>query len=180
MYGKILSFNRKGSSGVILSDEGGRFDFDVAAVLAYDVAGLSEGQVVNFEPDGGSPPKAVGVTVLPPASIHYSDDRYREIRRLRYVGFDQRENIRAYRFERFTPGELTQHFVVTTDMVLFNRHKIRLQEGPLLCLRLLTDALGAQPAGESRPYSLTEQDMLAFLATRTELAKSGSRNYLRH
>jgi cold shock CspA family protein len=74
--GKITEFRRKGASGAIQSDQGGRFHFDVAAVLAYDVAGLSAGQVVSFEPDGASPPKAINVSVLPPASIHYSDDRY--------------------------------------------------------------------------------------------------------
>ena len=107
MNGKITAFSRKGAAGAIQSDQGGRFPFDVAAVLAYDVAGLSAGQVVNFEPDGGSPPKAINVSVLPPASIHYSDDRYKEMRRLRYVGFDQRKNIRTYRFERFSPGSGT-------------------------------------------------------------------------
>lgn len=180
MHGKILTFSSSRSSGAIQSEQGGRFDFDIAAVLAYDVAGLAEGQAVNFEPDGGSPHKAVNVSVLPPVSIHYSEDRYREIRRLRYVGFEQRQNIRTYRFERFTPGELTEEFSVDTDMALFTRHKLRLQEGPLLCLHLLMTALGTQPAGESSPYSLTEQHMLAFLATRTEPSgKPGPKTGLR-
>ena len=177
MHGKILSFSRNCSSGAIQSEHGDRFAFDVAAVLAYDVAGLSEGQAVNFEPDGV---KAINVSVLPPASIHYSEDRYREIRRLRYVGFEQRQNIRTYRFERFTPGELTQEFIVNTDVALFNRYKLRLQEGPLVCLHLLAGALATQPDGELCPYDLTEQHMVAFLATRTEPAgKPGPKTFLR-
>lgn len=180
MNGKITVFSRKGSSGAIQSDDGGRFHFDVAAVLAYDVAGLSAGQVVNFEPDGGSPPRAINVSVLPPASIHYSDDRYREMRRLRYIGFDQQKNIRTYRFERFAPGELTEHFLVDTDMVLFGRHKVKLQEGPALCLHLLAHALGPEPVGPQSPYSVTEQHMLAFLASAGEPAgKQRSRTWLR-
>jgi hypothetical protein len=46
--GKRLPFTRDCSSGAIESEHGGRFDFDIAAVLAYDVAGLVEGQAVNF------------------------------------------------------------------------------------------------------------------------------------
>lgn len=180
MNGKITVFSRKGSSGAIQSDEGGRFCFDVAAVLAYDVAGLGVGQVVSFEPDGGSPPKAINVSVLPPASIHYSDDRYKEMRRLRYLGFDQQKNLRTYRFERFAPGELTEHFLVVTDVVLLGRHNVKLQEGPALCLHLLAHASGPEQAGPQSPYSVTEQHMLAFLASENEAGgKPRSRNWLR-
>lgn len=180
MNGKITAFSRKGSSGAIQSDQGGRFHFDVGAVLAYDVAGLSAGQVVNFEPDGGSPPKAINVSVLPPASIHYSDDRYREMRRFRYVGFDQQKDIRTYRFERFAPGEPTERFFVDTDMALFGRHKVKLQEGPALCLHLLTHALGPEPTVPQSPYSVTEQHVLAFLTSEGEPSgKLRSRGWLR-
>jgi hypothetical protein len=178
--GKITAFSRKGASGAIQSDQGDRFHFDAAAVLAYDVAGLSAGQIVNFEPDGGSPPKAINVSVLPPASIHYSDDRYKEMRRLRYVGFDHEKNIRTYRFERFSPGEPTERFFVDTDVALFGQHKVKLQEGPALCLHLLAQALGAEPAGPQTPHAVTEQHMLAFLASEGEPAgKLRSRSWLR-
>ena len=180
MNGKVTVFSRKGSSGAIQSDDGERFPFDAAAVLAYDVAGLSAGQVVSFESDGGLPAKAINVSVRPPASIHYSDDRYREMRRLRYVGFDQQKNIRTYRFERFSPGELTEHFLVDTDMVLFGRYKVKIQEGPALCLHLLAHALGPEPAGPQVPYLMTEQHMLAFLASEGDGGgKARSRGWLR-
>ena len=180
MNGKITAFSRKGSSGAIQADEGERFHFDVAAVLAYDVAGLSAGQVVNFEADGGSPPKAINVSVLPPASIHYSDDRYREMRRLRYVGFDQQQNIRTYRFERFSPGEPAEFFFVDTDLAMLGRHRVKLQEGPALCLHMLAHELGVEPAGPQSPYSMTDQHMLAFLASEGESAgKLRSKSWLR-
>jgi cold shock CspA family protein len=180
MNGKISVFSRKGASGAIQSDQGERFPFDVAAVLAYDVAGLSAGQVVSFEPDGGLPAKAINVSVLPPASIHYSDDRYKEMRRLRYVGFDQQRNIRTYRFERFSPGEPTERFFVDTDLALLGQHKVKLQEGPALCLHLLAHALGAEPAGPQTPHAVTEQHMLAFLASEDEPAgKLRARSWLR-
>jgi hypothetical protein len=176
MHGTITSFSGKGSSGAIRSDEGACFDFASAAVLAYDVASLSAGQWVNFEPDGGSPPKAVNVSVRQSAAIHFSDDTYRDIRRPRYMGFDQQGGIRTYRFERFTPGRQTEHFSLDTDVALFSRHKVRLQEGPVLCLHLLTNALGAMAAGEACPCSVTEQHVLAFLASRPDPAVKGLRN----
>jgi len=180
MNGRVVSLNRQSSSGAIQSDNGGRFHFEIAAVLAYDVAALSAGQVVSFEEDGGSPPKAINVSIVPPASIHYSGDRYRELRRLRYTGFEQQQNIRVYRFERFTPGEPAERFVVNTDMALFTQHGVRLQEGPTLCLYLLANALVAAPAGQAGPYSVTEQHIVEFLASRAEpIGKAGSRSYLR-
>jgi len=180
MNGRVVSFSRQSSSGAILSDNGARIHFEIAAVLAYDVAALTPGQVVSFEEDGGSPPKAINVSIVPPASIHYSDDRYRELRRLRYVGFEQQRNIRVYRFERFTPGEPAEHFVVNTDMALFTQHRVRLQEGPTLCLYLLANALGATPAGQQGPYSVTDQHILDFLASRTEpTGKNSPKSYLR-
>ncbi len=176
MYGKILSLDGRRSSGAIQSEQGDRFNFDIAAVLAYDVAGLNEGQMVSFEPDGGSPPKAINISVLPPASVHYSQDRYREIRRLRYAGFDQHQNIRSFRFERYTPGALTEHFAVDADMAQLSRYHITLQEGPELSLRVLTDALRAEPAAAAHSYMVTGEDMQSFASTRDALSgKPGPR-----
>jgi hypothetical protein len=75
---------------------------------------------------------------------------------------------------------LTEHFLVDTDVVLFGQHKIKLQEGPALCLHLLAHALGPEPAGPQSPYSVTEQHMLAFLASESEAGgKPRSKNWLR-
>jgi cold shock CspA family protein len=177
MHGTITSFSGKGSCGAIRSDDGGCFDFGVAAVLAYDVASLTAGQLVNFESDSGSPPKAVNVSVRQAATIHFSEDTYRDIRRPRYMGFDQQGSVRTYRFERFTPGKQTEHFSLGADVGLLSRHKVRLQEGPVMCLHLLTSALGAMNLGEACPCLVTEEHMLAFLASRPDpSAKSGLRN----
>jgi cold shock CspA family protein len=176
MHGTITWFSGKGPSGVIRSDEGGSFDFGAAAVLAYDVASLAAGKLVSFEADGSSPPKAVNVSVQQSAATHFSDDTYRDIRRLRYMGFDQLGGIRTYRFERFTPGQQTEHFSLDTDVALFSQHKVRLQEGPVLCLHMLTSALGAAGAGEACPCSVTEQHFLDFLASRPAPPAKGLRN----
>jgi hypothetical protein len=92
------------------------------------------------------------------------------------MGFDQLGGIRTYRFERFTPGQQTEHFSLDTDVALFSQHKVRLQEGPVLCLHMLTSALGAAGAGEACPCSVTEQHFLAFLASRPAPPAKGLRN----
>jgi hypothetical protein len=176
MHGTITRFSGKGTSGAIRSDDGGSFDFATAGVLAYDVASLAAGKLVDFEADGSSPPKAVNVSVQQSAGVHVSEDTYRDIRRPRYVGFDQQGCVRTYRFERFTPGRQTEYFSLVTDMALFSRHKVRIQEGPGLCLHLLTSALGAMGAGELCPRSVTEEHVLAFLASRPDPALKGLRN----
>jgi len=60
---------------------------------------------------------------------------------LRYMGFDQQQNTRTYKFDGFTKGEATVHFVVTADLRLFLEHRIGIQEGPTLCAR----KIGADP-----------------------------------
>jgi hypothetical protein len=166
MHGTITSFGGKGSTGAIQSDEGGCFHFAAAAVLAYDLASLAAGQLVNFEVDGGLPPKAVNVSVRQAADTRLSEETYRDIRRPRYVGFDQLGSIRTYRFERFTPGGHAETFSLDADVALLSRNKVRLQEGPVLCLHLLGCALGALGAGESLPRLVTDQHVLDFLASR--------------
>ena len=98
---------------------------------------------------------------------------------LRYLGFDQTQNTRAYRFEGLTKGEPTLHFVVTADMAMFLRHRIGLQEGPGLCARKL--ASDAQtPRLEN--VELTNDDLRALVdaravadARKAEMRRSGPR-----
>jgi len=57
---------------------------------------------------------------------------------------------------------------VTTDMALFTKHHIGIQEGPGLCLHLLmagVEAVGAVTGLEVK-RSLTEQHMLSYLASK--------------
>jgi hypothetical protein len=75
---------------------------------------------------------------------------------LRYVGFDQIKGIRTYRFERTSVGEETETFAVTTDMALFTKHHIGIQEGPALCAQKLTADLEAQHQGT---HELTNEDL---------------------
>ena len=52
---------------------------------------------------------------------------------IRYLGFDQRENSRVYRFDVRIDGHLTKQVSVTADIAVFRNHSVGIQEGPSLC-----------------------------------------------
>jgi hypothetical protein len=85
---------------------------------------------------------------------------------LRYMGYEQTGSVRAYLFERISPGEDRITFIVTADLALFLKHHVRIQEGPALCLYVLS---GEADAGGTAmrpplPRSLADRDLLAHLA----------------
>ena len=98
---------------------------------------------------------------------------------LRYLGFDQTLNTRAYRFEGLNKGEPPVHLVVTADLAMFLKHRIGIQEGPGLCARkLASDA--QSPRLEN--VELTNDDLRAVVdaravadARKAELRRSGPR-----
>ena len=59
---------------------------------------------------------------------------------IRYLGFDQRQNSRVYRFDVRTDGQLTSQVSVTADMAVFRNHSVGIQEGPFLSGNKLTAA----------------------------------------
>jgi cold shock CspA family protein len=161
MMGRIKMLNLGNAGGVIKTENGKSVSFEVSAVLAYDVACLAVGRLVSFDLEGRHGSSAINVCVLglhPP-----SPDVQRRPASVRYVGFEQAQGIRSYKFERNWPGEDTETMVVTTDLALFTRHRVPIQEGPALCMRLLEAE--AEPGQELR-RSLTEKDLIAFLAAR--------------
>jgi hypothetical protein len=82
---------------------------------------------------------------------------------LRYVGFDQHDNIRAYKFDGVEKEQLIVRLVVTADLTLFLKYHINIQEGPELCAR----KLNADPAGLGlHDDQLTNEDLLAFTTAR--------------
>ena len=87
---------------------------------------------------------------------------------LRYLGFEQMQNARAFRFDIMQKGEETQHTVVTADMSLFLRYRIAIQEGPVLCFTKLTADLKQQPGGD---HVLTDIDLRAFRDNRSAEAE---------
>ena len=77
---------------------------------------------------------------------------------LRYMGFDQRQNTRAYKFDCIADGEPAIRMVITADLTLFQKHHIALQEGPGLCAQKLAADL------ESRNPGATNSRATIFLA----------------
>ena len=168
MTGRIKVLSNGSESGVIKAEDGISVHFDTAAVLAYDVLNLAVGQLVTYDLDDGGVPKAVNVCVQKAHPAPNAEERRLQTIRLRYAGFEQTGNIRGYRFERLSPGEDTETFLVNTDMGLFTKHRVGIQEGPALCLRLLLaelDAAGGAPKSVSQ-CTLTDREMLAYLASR--------------
>ncbi len=84
---------------------------------------------------------------------------------LRYLGFDQKQNTRQYKFDGIANGQPTLHFVVTADLALFLAHRIGIQEGPSLCANKLSSA---QQAATEVKLELTSEDLRAHASARTQ------------
>ncbi|MDH4187588.1 MAG: cold shock domain-containing protein [Nitrospira sp.] len=168
MTGRIKSWSTGSASGFITAEDGVSVYFHSSAVLEYDIASLSVGQLVTFELMSGHGPTAANVCVYRQHHVPRVQERRQETVQLRYMGFEQIECIRAYRFQRFSPGDQPETFIVTADLALFRKHHVGMQEGPSLCLQ----ALMAELSGPDRipqpslQRALTDADMLTHLASR--------------
>jgi hypothetical protein len=78
---------------------------------------------------------------------------------IRYLGFEQRQNSRVYRFDVRTDGGLTKQVLVTVDIAVFRNHSVGIQEGPLLSGNKLTADLERGWEGE---HELTAADVRAY------------------
>jgi hypothetical protein len=90
------------------------------------------------------------------------DEAARKAGVFRYVGFEQANAMRTYRFERTFLGEPAELFRVTTDLAMLAKHHVTIQEGPALCLRLLTIGLPASGALGFQ-HALTEEDIMTHV-----------------
>jgi len=82
----------------------------------------------------------------------------RNLVEIRYLGFDQRENLRVYRFDVQTGGRPMKEVSVTADMVVFRHSRVAIQEGPFLSGNKLTADLERGWDGE---HELTVADVRA-------------------
>ncbi|HTS63593.1 MAG TPA: hypothetical protein VMH28_16325 [Candidatus Acidoferrales bacterium] len=78
---------------------------------------------------------------------------------IRYLGFDQRQNSRVYRFDVRTDGSLTKQVSVTADIAVFRNYSVGIQEGPFLSGNKLTADLERGWEGE---HELTAADVRAY------------------
>ena len=146
MTGTIKSLGGATESGFITTENGLNVGFCPTSVLAYDAASLAVGQLVSFDLESGRYLKALNVSVQRARDASDMEQKRLEVTRLRYMGFEQHGSVRAYRFERLTPGSDKRTFTVEADMALFARHHVGIQEGPALCLHLLVADLEAAGA----------------------------------
>ena len=77
---------------------------------------------------------------------------------IRYLGFDQRQNSRAYQFDVREKGQPSRQLAVTADLDLFRLHRVGIQEGPTLSGNKLTEDL---ERGWEGAHELTEADVRA-------------------
>jgi hypothetical protein len=82
---------------------------------------------------------------------------------LRYLGFDQLQNARAFRFDIMNKGEATRQAVVTADLALFLEHHVGIQDGPTLCASKLCSDLENSIEGA---HTLTADDIRAHAEAR--------------
>ena len=83
---------------------------------------------------------------------------------LRYLGFDQMQNARAFRFDIMNKGEVTKQAIVTVDLSLFLLHHVGIQDGPTLCASKLSADIENSIEGT---HTLTADDIRAHAEART-------------
>lgn len=107
-----------------------------------------------------------------------------------YMGFDQKSNVRYFRFQCVLPTEPRSraqrflNFTLHSDMSQWARYKISIQDGPKLCLGILNTALdgSVDNAGQFASYEVTSADLAAFASIRTAIdeAKAARRKPRTH
>jgi hypothetical protein len=97
---------------------------------------------------------------------------------IRYLGFDQKQKFRMYRFDVRTSGRLTKEVSVTADIAVFRNQTFGIQEGPLLSRNKLTADLERGWDGE---HELTGADVRAYADAKTlaEAKRAGSHQTFR-
>jgi hypothetical protein len=82
---------------------------------------------------------------------------------VRYLGFEQLQSARTYRFDVLEKGQPAKRFIVTADLALFHIVGVGIQEGPTLSASKLVADLASDFAGA---HELTAEDLRAYLNAR--------------
>ena len=93
------------------------------------------------------------------------------------TGFRQNRNVRHYSFQAISDDRTRKDVTVGADLSLMLKHRIPLQELPLLCRRLLQGKSAAPP---SEDLMFTEQDMLEYAADRATAAQASAQKRRAH
>ncbi len=98
---------------------------------------------------------------------------------IRYLGFDQRQNSRVYRFDVRSDGTLPKEVSIAADISIFRDHRVGIQEGPVLSGNKLTADLERGWEGE---HELTAADVRAYAEAKAnaEAQRASARKTPRH
>ena len=116
-------------------------------------------------------------------ATHFRDERRSKVwypMQFLYMGFDQQASVRCFRFQAVLPKERpcnASKFIdlkLNADMSLWAPLKIAIQDGPKLCLGILTTALTGSEQNTLRftAYAVTPEDLTAFASARKEIEEA--------
>ena len=96
---------------------------------------------------------------------------------LRYSGFEQTGNVRTYLFDHLVTGQKSTPMAVSAEIPLLMKYHVSIQDGPALCLQVLSAAVGKLEAADASEPSreLTEDDIVAYLASKPKPPESKSK-----
>lgn len=89
-----------------------------------------------------------------------------------YEGFTQDHGRRCFTFRGIEEHRPVGVFCLALDLPLFAQHRITVQEGPMFCLHLLTNASLAGPSGleQFQHYQILAADLRPLLQAREQQA----------
>lgn len=93
------------------------------------------------------------------------------------AGFSHDQNIRTYAFTAIAADRSHRLITVGADMDLIRKHRIPLQELPLLCRRLLEGNIETMTTGT---LMFTEQDMIGYAHDRSAAADAAAQKRRAH
>jgi len=96
------------------------------------------------------------------------------------AGFSHDQNIRTYAFTAIAADRTHRMITVGADLDLIRKHRIPLQELPLLCRRLLEQSMETLTALTGGALMFTEQDMIGYADNRTAAADAAAQKRRAH
>jgi hypothetical protein len=93
------------------------------------------------------------------------------------AGFSHEQNIRTFAFTAIAADRTQRLITVGADLDLIRKHRIPLQELPLLCRRLLEGSFETLTTGA---LMFTEQDMIGYAHNRSALADAAAQKRRAH
>jgi hypothetical protein len=89
-----------------------------------------------------------------------------------YQGFTHNGSVRAFVFHGVEQAKLPAVFSIEVDLPLFARNRVAMQDAPMFCLQMLTNAFAAGGTGMEKfeHYTVVESDLRSLLVDREKRA----------